>query len=758
EAGDVLGVRIGRNATATHPNEVGEGPWVRFDLNRFTLTADKNIKWVNPIPEAGGWTIVPDTKSRYVWHAEHQRPDGGKERLRLGLNEYLDIAPTCYTFVPTPEGKPQRVLIGHYYGCSLFELSPERAVKNERTGEMVLPRTKLFIGHGAEVTSVVADNLGTWFVTASSDQTVAGWSLKDWNAQPALGAAFEVKEGKLVVARVDVGSPAYEAGLTKGDAIDLLVIDGRRFFDLRPGEKQLGTAEAAVEALKHPQSGIELVFGWVSPGQVGRRATPTRLKQRPLWKWFPAFDDHNRLTDSVVWMWYGSYYYTASVHGDRMIGWNMNDIKVDGTPTFHPLERFKHLFLKPDTIAKLMATRSVEEALKDAQDGNPQRRSFRDSEPAPVTLALKQGVVRGDGVPVTISVNPQGNNPDLLPNRVELWVNDYRFDLWAGNGKDALQKDVVIPASAFRAGDNQITVLAMNPARGRAEDSRLIANPIAMGKPDLHGVAVGINDYSSHRKAVNGVRAFGDLGKARADAEGFQEELLTYRGAGKCFPEGNVAMFLDGAADRKSILAALNELKKSRVKPDDLLVVFFAGHGDLLTANGKEPLDPTSGRGGLTADTGLFVFCCPNYIPTKAAATALSGEELFESLAGINCRKLVLLDTCHAGGAVEANLLRRFIPNGQGPFVIAACDQSEQSFEDNKLGHGVFTYAVLEAFGPKFRKANVNSDGKLSPKELYDYVSDRVPVLMREVKPGNTQNPICFPHPDALPKIALVTR
>lgn len=756
ETGDILGVRIGRNAAATHPNEVGEGPWIRFDLSRFTLTADATDKWVDPIREANGWSIVPDARSRYVWYAEHLRPDGEKDRLRLGLDSDLDIAPTSFTFVPTPEGKPTRVLIGHYYGCSLFELAPERVVKNEQTGVVELPRTKLFIGHGAEVTSVVANKQGTWFVTASSDQTVAGWSLTDWTAQPALGAAFEVKEGQLVVTRVDVGSPAYEAGLTKGDLIDLLAIDRRVIYDRRGGKTAVGTAEATVEALRHPQSGIELVFGWVSPGQVGHRVTPSRLKQRPLWKWFPAFDEHNKLTDSVVWMWYGSYYYTASIHGDRMIGWHMNDSNVDGTPTFHPLERFKHLFLKPDTIAKLMTTRSVEEALKDAQDGNPQRRSFRDVEPAPVTLAVKQGTVRGEGIPVTVSVNPQGNNPDLLPNRVELWVNDYRFEVWAGKGKQALKEDILIPANAFRAGDNQITVLAINPARGRAEESKLIGNPIAMGKPDLHGLAVGINDYSSHRKAVNGVRAFGDLGKARADAEDFQHELLDYRGPGKCFPVGNVALFLDAAADRKAILAALNELKKSRVKPDDLLVVFFAGHGDLLTANGKAPLDLTPGR-GFTADSGLFVFCCPNYVPTKAASTALSGEELFESLAEINCRKLVLLDSCHAGGAIEANLLRRFIPNGQGPFVIAACDQSEQSFEDNRLGHGVFTYAVLEALGPKF-KASVNSNGKLTPRELYDYVSERVPALMRDVKPGNTQNPICFPHPDALPKTALLTR
>ena len=757
ESGDILGVRLGRNAAAFHPNEVGEGPWIRFDLSRFTVTADQKHAWVDPIKESGGWSIVPDLDSRYVWYAERPRPDGKTERLRLGLDPDVDIAPTCFTFVPTPDGKPTRVLIGHYYGCSLFDLDPDRVAVNVYTGVMELPRTKLFVGHGAEVTSVVANKQGTWFVTASSDQTVAGWSLTDWTAQSALGAAFEVKSGQLVVAAVDVGSPAYEAGLTSGDVIDLLAIDGRKAYDRRKDKTPAGTPEAMVQALKHPQSGIELVFGWVSPKQVGHRVTPTRLKQRPLWKWFPAFDEHNRLTDSVLWMWLGSYYFTASIHGDRMIGWHMNSGTVDGTPTFHPLERFKHLFLKPDTIAKLITTRSVEEALKEAQDGNPQRRLFSEVEPAPVTLAIQQNVVRGESVPVTISVNPQGNNPDLIPNRIELWVNDHRVQTWAGDGKKAFQQDVKIPAGAFRAGDNQITVLALNPARGRAEDNRFLSNPVVAKPADLHGLAVGINDYSTHRQAVNGVRAFGDLGKACADAEDLRRQLLTYRGKGKCFPEGNVALFVDGNASRESLIAAFEKFKTERVKPDDLLIVFFAGHGDLLSANGKAQLVLAPGR-GLAADKGLFVFCCPDYAPTRAAKTALSGEELFDLLAGINCRKLVLLDTCHAGGAVEANLLRRFIPNGQGPFVIAACDQSEQSFEDNKLGHGVFTYAVLEAFGQKFRAADVNSDGQLSPKELFDYVSERVPELMRQIKPGNTQNPICFPHPDTLPKMAIVTK
>ena len=221
-----------------------------------------------------------------------------------------------------------------------------------------------------------------------------------------------------------------------------------------------------------------------------------------------------------------------------------------------------------------------------------------------------------------------------------------------------------------------------------------------------------------------------------------------------------MALLLDAKADRKSLKASLADLQQKqaagKVKPDDLLVVFLAGHGDLLSPNGRVlPVKP--GGRGISADIGTFVFCCPDYTPGRAAITTLSGEELFDALAGINCRKLVLLDACHAGGASETNLLRRCIPNGQGRSSSRRAT-SEKSFEDDKLRHGVFTYAVLEAFGKKFRAADRNSDGVLTPEELFAYVSEQVPELMKDVKPGNTQNPICFPRPDALPKLAIVTK
>jgi hypothetical protein len=758
--GDAIRIQPGRNAESRDSNARGDGTWVQFDLPRYTTTADAGLKWVGVRTDADGWTIAPDEKSRFVWYAKRAKPGGGAELIRLGLDPDLDQAPTCYTFVPTAAGKPPRVLVGHYYGCSLFELDPARVTQNVHTGIKELPRSKLFVGHGGEVTSVVADARGEWFVTASVDQTVAGWSLADWKAQSVLGAAFQVQAGKLVVTATDVGSPAWEAGLTPGDVIDRLAVDGKLVYDGREKQNPAEVAAAAA-ALKNPQPGVELFFNWAAGKE--RRATPSRIKQRPMWKWFPSFDDRGRLTDSVIWMWHGSYYYTASLHGDRMVGWHVNHPDVAGTATFQPLERYKHLFLKPAAISKLIGTRSIEAALKEAVGDNPLRQSFRDREPPEIRLALQQAEVRGDGVAVSVSVNPLGNNPDLIPDRVELWLNDYRYEVWKGQGARALE--LTIPAAKFRAGTNQITLLATNPARGRAEETRFVHNPAAAARTDVHGLSVGINDYSAHKKAAIAARAnaFENLVTPHADATGVADAFHSYRGKGKHFAAGEVDVALDAKADRKSLTASLAALKAKQaagqIKPDDLLVVFLAGHGDLLTTDGKERLNARAAGRGLAADVGRFVFCCPNYAFANPAGTSLSGEELFEELAGINCRKLVLLDACHAGGAVEANLLRRCIPNGQGPIVFASCDQSELSFEDDKkLGHGAFTYALLEALSPdkKFRAADRNSDGSLMPDELFTYLADRVPEVVKQLRPGNTQNPICFPHPTALPRVAIV--
>jgi hypothetical protein len=745
-------VRVERDPKSTDPNARGAGPWTRFDLTQLKATADDSQKWVGPVTTNDEWSIEPHAGDSFVWVAKRKRD--GRE-LRLALDRYRDLAPTCFTFLPAKDGKPTRVLVGHYYGCTLFELVAGGAEKNAITG------TKVFTGHAGEVTSIVADSEQKWFVTGGSDHTVAAWSLVDWKSQASLGASFADRNGLVTVTTVDVGSPAWEAGLRAGDVLDFLAVNGPpAVFDRREGKKPVGTVDDALAELKNPRPRIELYFGLAASETAARREKLTTVRQRPLWKWFPAFDSNSKMNDWVVWMWHGSYYHTKTANGDRLAGWHVNAPDPGGRPQFYQIQQFEKQFHQPEVLEKLMETRDLGAALVKARGENPTVLEFSKYEPAPAQLVLKRTDVPPAGLPVEITVQPRGNNPDLLPERVELWLNDHLLDTWPKpkqklDPQKPFEATVTIAADKFRAGDNQLALLAFNSAGGRAEDSRLVRSERAPGDANLLALLTGINDYSDTRKNVAGARKFGDLNAATNDATKLGEQLLMFKGPKLFYKDAKVEVRLNAEAARKKITDGLTAVS-ARAKPDDLLIVFFAGHGDLLMP--KDGPQPKEARAVLAGE-GVFLFCCPDYAPANPDTTAISVGELFTELAKINCRKVVLIDACHSGRATAPNLLRRCVPNGQGPVVIAACDQSEESFEHKPYGHGLFTYAVLGALDKKkdFGTADYNADGALSAEELYEYVAVRVPELIKRVgKPGQTQTPICFPR--QLPKDAILKR
>ncbi|MBP3955832.1 caspase family protein [Gemmata sp. G18] len=749
ENGKIVGVQVERDPKSIDPNARGTGAWTRFDLSRLKPTLDENQVWMNPRPEADGWTIVPHEKNRFIWFAERTR-EGKTERLRLALDRNRDQAPTCFTFLPASADYPTRVLIGHYYGCTLFELVPDRAKDGAVSG------TKVFTGHAGEVTSVVASKDQSWFATGGTDQTLAAWSLKDWKkSEPGLGAKFEDRDG-VAVEVVESGSPGWEAGLRVGDVLDLLVVDKFIVFDRRKGAR-VGTVAAALDALKAPQPGIELFFGIAAKEKSARRDTLTTVRQRPLWKWFPAFDAQNHMNDWVVWMWHGSYYHTKTANGDRLAGWHVNHPEPSGRPEFYQLQQFEKLFHLPEVIEKLTETGDAGTALVAARGETPALVPFTKYEPAPVRVALKALDVQKVGLPLTISMRARGTNPDLLPERVELWVNDHLAESWPRPGQvlDSTKPfDVpyTIPANKFRTGENQVTVLAFNAAGGRAEEMQVVRNALPPADANLLALLTAVNDYSDTRKNVAGARKFGDLKNAHDDATALSTELEKCAGAKLLYVKAKIDLQLD--PERKTFAAELARIADA-AKPDDTLVVFFAGHGDLLMP--KDGALPPRGRGVLV-DEGEFLFCCPNYSPTKPRATAYSADELFAALAKINCRKVVLLDACHSGRATTANVLRRCVPNGQGPMIIAACDWGEQSYEHPKYGHGLFTFAVLDALDKTkgYRKADYDSDGALSPEELYGYVAAKVPDLLKRAGLKEPQTPVCFPR--QLSKTPLLKR
>src|SRR5207302_10246721 len=122
--------------------------------------------------------------------------------------------------LPRTGSHPTRLVVGHLYGASIFELTPEGAFQ-----------TRLLTGHDSEVTGMAVSAEGKRLITASRDQTVAGWSLDDWPSHAQLGANLFVQGGKFMVGPVDQGSPLWEAGLSKDDEVVLLVVDRKIIYN-----------------------------------------------------------------------------------------------------------------------------------------------------------------------------------------------------------------------------------------------------------------------------------------------------------------------------------------------------------------------------------------------------------------------------------------------------------------------------------------------------------------------------------------------
>ena len=74
------------------------------------------------------------------------------------------------------------------------------------------------------------------------------------------------------------------------------------------------------------------------------------------------------------------------------------------------------------------------------------------------------------------------------------------------------------------------------------------------------------------------------------------------------------------------------------------------------------------------------------------------------------------------------------LSRGKGRVILSAATGNQVAKEDPKLGHGVFTYYLLEALRGK---GDVDGDGYVTVDEAYAYVARVVPRAT-----GQTQTPV----------------
>ena len=702
-----LCVRDGRDPTPTGPNARGAGPWRAFDLERRTWVGEQTP--VPPLETHGGWRVEFDPVNEFTWYAAGP----GGERHALPLSAARDDRPWCYTFVPGPG--PVRLAVGHYWGASLFELAAGKVPR----------RVRRFTGHAGPVVAIAPAFGGRGLVTAGRDLSVCLWGLADWpDTQPVLGATFEARGPDFAVAAVAPGSPAWEAGLTAGDAVAQLYAGGRR--------APLPRADwAAAVADPTPHSELAFALAPLAPGG-GVRVAKTQVLHRPVVRFLPLRNNEWLMSR------YREGYYDRSANGDRFAGWLLSKDAAHLPPEFFPLSRFEAHLRKPEKLAEALTRLTYE----------PDKVLLAELVPPGVAVAAAAPDAAGVRA-VTVTVTPHAR-PDGQANavqRVELWVDDhYRVGAQVPAGPFTPGVPIAlmfaVPADAFKAGPNALRAVALGSdmAHGTGE-----AGVVAAARPGeeprgrLFGLAVGINEYAGIGQS--------DLKCAVNDAGLVVRVFAAQKGVR--FAGGGLEALEDEQVTKGAILAAIRAAAKDS-RREDLFILYLSGHGTQVTA--PKPGGP--GRGWhLVIPRERAGAELARQAPADQARAWLSADEFFQELARVKAQPVVIMDSCHSGAATkqaqDKNAVRDLRPYGVGPVVMAACGEGELAWERPGGDHGFFTATLRDCLTTDFAAADTSKDGQLSLDEVFAYVQRRVPLDAREAGKREqldvTQRPVLTP-------------
>jgi WD40 repeat protein len=394
------------------------------------------------------------------------------------------------------------------------------------------------------------------------------------------------------------------------------------------------------------------------------------------------------------------------------------------------LEQIKDRFYEPNLLKKIIAREPLREVSSlNNIDLYPYVQASIDTTSARLQIVLKN---QGGGI---------GRTPVFINGKEA--IEDAR-KLTTRSGDSQKEITISIDLSSNRnllpGAENFIGVKSYNAAGYLSSPAKRLrvrlpqkSKLLEAYRPHLYAVIVGVSDYENDDL---------DLKYSSKDAKDFAFALQT--SAQKLFNDNiHITLLISGEQNvakptKKNIVDSFNKLA-SVARPEDVLVVYFAGHGTNQSGEDGDFLY-------LTAEARTFSFADP----AIRQRVALSSSELTNHLKTILAQKQVLIfDACASGRMVDNLIAKRDIPSGTlralermkdrtGTYIITGCAADAVSYEASQFRQGLLTHSLLSGM----KGAALRDDRFVDVLRLFQYAREEVPKLAENI--GGIQEPKVF--------------
>ena len=296
-------------------------------------------------------------------------------------------------------------------------------------------------------------------------------------------------------------------------------------------------------------------------------------------------------------------------------------------------------------------------------------------------------------------------------DEIRLYQNGKALDIDTRGIKPAQKSNESVTSFTITLVDGINTFRAIGFSKDRTA-SNPVEIQVKLSAPrkdvSMHVVAVGINNYEN--PALN-------LNFAEPDARGVADFFR--RSENGLFKNVTVADLYNSGATKADVLLQLKQLENT--DPQDVVVIYLAGHGDNI------------------GDTWYFIPYELTYPEREdeVKAKGISSDELAVYIKKIKAQKvLVLIDACKSGAMLMA--FRGFedrkalsqLSRAVGIHIVAASSKDQFASEVKELGHGVFTYTLLQGLMGK----GVVQCETVTVRKLIAYIEEKLPDLTRKYK------------------------